>query len=97
MCYDEAIKVKIIVIKKMKIDQSNCLNSTSSNTIEAAILDLEEPIWRVKWLKHILEFGMPSSDILSFSWKFMEYRGSLTPKIIVSIEVYEMDYKEFWI
>ena len=31
--------------KKMKIDQSNCLISTSSNTIEAAILDLEELIW----------------------------------------------------
>ena len=30
--------------KKMKIDQSNCLNFTSSNTIEVAILDLEELI-----------------------------------------------------
>ena len=30
--------------KKMKIDQSNCLNSTFSNKIEVAILDLEELI-----------------------------------------------------
>ena len=30
--------------KKIKIDQSNCLNFTSSNTIEAAILNLEELI-----------------------------------------------------
>ena len=53
--------------KKIKIDQSNCLNSTSSNTIEAAILDLEELIWWVKWLKHILEFGKLLSDTLRFS------------------------------
>ena len=28
--------------KKMIIDQSNCLSFTSSNTIEATMLDLEE-------------------------------------------------------
>ncbi|XWS13804.1 hypothetical protein CRYUN_Cryun36dG0069900 [Craigia yunnanensis] len=66
--------------KKMKIDQSICLNFTSSDTIEAAILDLEELICRVKWLKHILEFGTSLSDTLRSSWKFIEHRGSSTPK-----------------
>ena len=31
-------------LKEMKTDQSNCLNSTSSNTIKAAMLDLEKLI-----------------------------------------------------
>ena len=53
--------------KKMKIDQSNCLISTFSNTIEAAILDLEELIWWVKWLKCIIEFGTSLSNTLKFS------------------------------
>ncbi|XVF39888.1 hypothetical protein PTKIN_Ptkin01aG0069200 [Pterospermum kingtungense] len=66
--------------KKMKIDQSICLNSTSSDTIEAAILDLEELICRVKWLKRILEFGTPVPDTMRSSWKFVEHRGPSTPK-----------------
>ena len=67
-------------LKKMRINQGNCLNSTFSNTIEVAILDLEELIWWVKWLKHILEFGAPLSDTLRFFWKFIEHCGSPTPK-----------------
>ncbi|XVF62942.1 hypothetical protein PTKIN_Ptkin09bG0049300 [Pterospermum kingtungense] len=66
--------------KKMKIDQSICLNSTSSDTIEAAILDLEELICRVKWLKNILEFGTPLPDAMRSSWTFIQHRGSSTPK-----------------
>ncbi|XVE81778.1 hypothetical protein DITRI_Ditri15bG0093300 [Diplodiscus trichospermus] len=66
--------------KMMKINQSICLNSTSSDTVEAAILDLEELICRVKWLKRMLEFGMPLSDSLRPSWRFIEHRGSSTPK-----------------
>ncbi|XVF28665.1 hypothetical protein REPUB_Repub15cG0049700 [Reevesia pubescens] len=66
--------------KKMKIDHSICLNSTSSDTIEAAVLDMEELICRVKWLKRILECGTSSSDTSRSSWKFIEHRGSSTPK-----------------
>ncbi|XVF38380.1 hypothetical protein REPUB_Repub20aG0096700 [Reevesia pubescens] len=65
--------------KKLKVDQSICLNSTSSDTMEAAVLDLEELICRVKWLKHKLEFETPLSDTLK-SWKFIEHRGLSTPK-----------------
>ena len=54
-------------LKKMKIDQSICLNSTSYDTIEVAILGLEELICWVKWLKRIVEFRTPSSDTLRFS------------------------------
>ncbi|OMO99708.1 hypothetical protein CCACVL1_03670 [Corchorus capsularis] len=59
--------------KKIKIDQSIPLNSTSSDTTETAILDLEELICRVNWLKQILEFGMPLSETGEASWKFVEH------------------------
>ncbi|KAE8709199.1 Aproteint domain-containing protein [Hibiscus syriacus] len=67
-------------LKKMKIDESVCLNSTYSDTIEAAVLDLEELICRVKWLQRILDFGTPSPDASTSSWKFIEHRSSSIPK-----------------
>ncbi|KAL3005677.1 hypothetical protein AAZX31_08G233300 [Glycine max] len=39
---------------KKRRDRSLCLNSMSSNTIEAAIIDLEELMNRIKWLKSVL-------------------------------------------
>ncbi|TYH75484.1 hypothetical protein ES332_D04G022600v1 [Gossypium tomentosum] len=67
-------------LKKIKTDGSVCLNSTYSDTIEAAILDLEELVCRVKWLKRILDFGTPLSNTLTSSWKFIEHRESSIPK-----------------
>ncbi|XP_039056873.1 uncharacterized protein LOC120199986 [Hibiscus syriacus] len=67
-------------LKKKKIDGSLCLNSTYSDTIEAAVLDLEELICRVKWLQRILDFGTPLPDTSKSSWKFIEHRSSSIPK-----------------
>ncbi|WCJ23960.1 Agenet domain-containing protein [Euphorbia peplus] len=58
--------------KKMKTDLSIYTNTMSSNVIEAAILDLEELTNRVKWIKGILQFGMPLSNSKQPSWKFVE-------------------------
>ncbi|GKU85814.1 hypothetical protein SLEP1_g434 [Rubroshorea leprosula] len=66
--------------KRIKTDEKICLNSTRSATMEAAIIDLEELISRVKWLKGILDLGTPTSDTARSSWKFQEHRPSATPK-----------------
>lgn len=66
--------------KKMKTDGSISLNSMCSDTIEAAILDLEELVNRVKWIKDILEFGIPLPNSVRPSWKFLEHRASSLPK-----------------
>ncbi|XP_021290938.1 uncharacterized protein LOC110421629 isoform X2 [Herrania umbratica] len=66
--------------REMKIDKSICLNSEFSDTIEAAILDLEELICRIKWLRRIVEFGTPLSDGVRPSWKFVEHLALSKPK-----------------
>ncbi|KAL6953967.1 hypothetical protein U1Q18_042204 [Sarracenia purpurea var. burkii] len=67
-------------VKKMRIGGNLSLNSTCSDSIEAPILDLEELANRVKWLKGILEFGVPLSNAGRPQWKFMEDRASSTRK-----------------
>ncbi|KAL9410799.1 hypothetical protein AB3S75_044554 [Citrus x aurantiifolia] len=62
--------------KKMRYDRSIPLNSSFSDTIEAAILDYEELVNRVKWTKAILQSGtIPSNTVLP-TWKFLEHRSS---------------------
>lgn len=58
-------------LKKLKTDQSIVLNSMSSDTLEAAILDLEELVNRVKWMKGVLEIGMPLTSAMRPTWKFL--------------------------
>ena len=67
-------------VKKMRTGGSISLNSMCSDTIEAPILDLEELVNRVKWLKGILEFGVPLSNAGRPPWKFLEHHASSTPK-----------------
>eukprot|EP00257_Ricinus_communis_P019806 XP_015578900.1 uncharacterized protein LOC8276931 isoform X2 [Ricinus communis] len=66
--------------KKMRTDRSIMLNSMSCDTIEAAIVHLEELVNRVKWMKDILKFGMPLPDSVQPSWKFVEHRSSSLQK-----------------
>ncbi|KAJ7954757.1 Agenet domain protein [Quillaja saponaria] len=66
--------------KKMKTGGSICLNSMCSNTIEATILDLEELVHRVKWIRGVLEYGMPLSSTVRASWEFLQHRASHMPK-----------------
>ncbi|GFY97779.1 agenet domain-containing protein [Actinidia rufa] len=67
-------------VKKMRTGGSISLNSMCSDTIEAPILDLEELVNRVKWLKGILEFGVPLSNAGRPPWKFLEHHASSTQK-----------------
>uniref|UniRef100_A0A9I9E1Y1 Agenet domain-containing protein n=2 Tax=Cucumis melo TaxID=3656 RepID=A0A9I9E1Y1_CUCME len=56
------------------------LNSTSHGSLEDAILDLEELINRIKWIKQILDGGMGLPNDSESSWEFVEHRSSSTPK-----------------
>ncbi|XP_059650907.1 uncharacterized protein LOC132297535 [Cornus florida] len=66
--------------KKMRTGGSISINSMCSDTLEAAIMDLEELANRVKWLRSILEFGIPLSNAVRPPWKFVEHRASSAPK-----------------
>ncbi|PON53262.1 Agenet domain type [Parasponia andersonii] len=65
--------------KKMRIDGYIPLKLMCSDTIEAAIVDLEDLINQVKWMKGILLTGMPLSNIRP-PWEFLEHRASPAPK-----------------
>nr|KYP67894.1 hypothetical protein KK1_021509 [Cajanus cajan] len=60
---------------KKRSKKSLCLNSMSSNTIEAAIMDLEELVNRIKWLKGVLNLRMPLSDTKQPSWEFSQHHA----------------------
>ncbi|XP_059650903.1 uncharacterized protein LOC132297474 [Cornus florida] len=66
--------------KKMRTGGSISLNSMCSDTLEAAIMDLEELANRVKWLRSMLEFGIPLSNAVRPPWKFVEHHASSAPK-----------------
>lgn len=61
--------------RNMGTDGSIVLNSMHSDTLEAAILDLEELANKVKWLRGILEHGIPLPHSLPPPWKFLEHRA----------------------
>ncbi|PON57022.1 hypothetical protein PanWU01x14_177520 [Parasponia andersonii] len=65
--------------KKMRTDGNIPLKLTCSDTMEAAIVGLEDLVNRVKWMKGILQTGMPLSNI-RLPWKFLEHRASPAPK-----------------
>ncbi|CAI9775076.1 unnamed protein product [Fraxinus pennsylvanica] len=63
-------------LKKYPASGGMTSNSMGSNTLESAILDLEELVNKVKWLKSILNNGIPSSDAARPQWKVMEHVAS---------------------
>ncbi|PHT49534.1 hypothetical protein CQW23_09281 [Capsicum baccatum] len=60
--------------KKCRTSDQNQLHSMGSDTTEAAIMDLEELVSKIKWLKGLLEFGRPR--VAKRSWKFVEHHTS---------------------
>lgn len=66
--------------KKMRTGGTISLNSMRSDTIEAPIMDLEELVNKVKWLKGILESGVPLPNARRPPWKFVEHHGSSVPE-----------------
>uniref|UniRef100_A0A2P2K9F9 Uncharacterized protein n=2 Tax=Rhizophora mucronata TaxID=61149 RepID=A0A2P2K9F9_RHIMU len=67
-------------LKKMRTIGSITLDSVCADTMETAIVDLEELVNKVKWIKGILESGMLSSDNVKSSWRFLEHRPVSTLK-----------------
>ncbi|KAL1562117.1 hypothetical protein AAHA92_04732 [Salvia divinorum] len=63
--------------KKCRASGGDSLNSKGSGTVEAGILDLEEYINKVKWLKKILQEGKSSSKNQKPEWKFVEPHPTL--------------------
>ncbi|XP_026448467.1 uncharacterized protein LOC113348806 isoform X2 [Papaver somniferum] len=57
--------------KKLRKSETE-LNSTFIDTIEASIMDLEELVNKVKWLKGALAYGVELSNAMKPSWKFVE-------------------------
>lgn len=66
--------------KKIRTGGNISLNSMRSDTIEAPIIDLEELVNKVKWLKGILESGVPFPNARRPPWKFVEHHGSSAPE-----------------
>ncbi|KAE9618229.1 putative Agenet-like domain-containing protein [Lupinus albus] len=58
---------------KMRCSTSLCLNSVSNSTMEAAILDLEELVNKIKWLRGVLDFEVPLLGIKQPSWEFLHH------------------------
>lgn len=67
-------------LKKFRTSDGVQLHSTGSDTTEAAILDLEELVNKIKWLKGLLELGKPMSNVARPSWKFVEHHASFGNK-----------------
>ncbi|KAK9160558.1 hypothetical protein Syun_006899 [Stephania yunnanensis] len=58
-------------------DGNNCLGAMASSfpdSIESAVLDLEDLANRIKWLKRVHHFGLQSANAVVPSWKFLEKR-----------------------
>lgn len=62
--------------KKRTTNNSLCLNCSCSNTTDSAILDLEELLNRVKWLRSVLKCEVPLSGAKRPSWQFSQHHAS---------------------
>ena len=62
--------------KKMRVDGKTPQNSMLSDTIEASVVDLEELLYLIKWMKGILDNGTTTWP----PWKFLGHRASSTPR-----------------
>ncbi|XP_040374889.1 uncharacterized protein LOC112197880 isoform X4 [Rosa chinensis] len=67
-------------VKRKKTHEDIVLNSMNSDTLEAALLDLEELVNRIKWMKGILEIGLPLTGAMRPRWKFLGDHSSSAPK-----------------
>ncbi|KZV17836.1 hypothetical protein F511_01645 [Dorcoceras hygrometricum] len=58
--------------KKHGTDGWIAINSMGTNTLEASVMDLEELVNKVKWIKKILEQGIYFSDGVRPEWEFVD-------------------------
>ncbi|KAL6519938.1 hypothetical protein OROMI_032832 [Orobanche minor] len=59
-------------IQNYPANGGSTLNSTRFDTLEAAVMDLEEYVNKIKWLKAILGQGISSSNGNRNGWEFVE-------------------------
>lgn len=67
-------------LKKTRIDGNGFLKLERTDTLEAAVLDLEKLLNEVKWMKGLLQIERPVSNFTGTSWKFFEDASSSSPK-----------------
>ncbi|OIS98867.1 PREDICTED: uncharacterized protein LOC109232348 [Nicotiana attenuata] len=77
---DKDLKYFHCPLKKFKTSGEIRLNSMESDSVEAAILDLEELANKISWLKRTIECGRSLSDAVRPSWEFVEHNGTFTKK-----------------
>lgn len=65
--------------KKRRLNETIPQNSTTCSSLESTIMDLEELVNRVKWLRRILKFGLPSNTP-GPTWKLLEHPALSPPK-----------------
>lgn len=66
--------------KKLRTSGWNTLNSLPSQTLEHAVLGLEELANKIKCLKGLLGVRIPLSGAVKDSWRFIEHRAPSLPK-----------------
>ncbi|PIA36503.1 hypothetical protein AQUCO_03400419v1 [Aquilegia coerulea] len=64
--------------KRMRVSAKDFLNSSLSDTLESSILDLEELVNKVKWLKRVHHYGIRYANSRIPAWKFLEDHISFT-------------------
>lgn len=65
--------------KKMRSSERKPLTS-DSDSVDTAIVQLEEIANKIKWLKGILQSGTLLPNAVRSSWQVLEHRGTSTPK-----------------
>ncbi|CAN0878224.1 hypothetical protein LINGRAHAP2_LOCUS12365 [Linum grandiflorum] len=69
-----------VISKRMKLDGAFSSNTKGTDTLEDAILDLEELVNQIKWMKQRLDIGIPLTDPVKPSWEFVEPEPPSKPK-----------------
>ncbi|GAB2217683.1 hypothetical protein Droror1_Dr00000886 [Drosera rotundifolia] len=67
--------------KRICLEKSVLLNSMMSDTMESSVMDLEELVSTIKWLKTMLMSGVPSKDSAGPTWKFSEHVAVSTQRL----------------
>ncbi|KAH9625481.1 hypothetical protein KSS87_018340 [Heliosperma pusillum] len=70
-CSAEKKDPENVTAKKKRLQEAIPLNSMSCNSVESAVIDLEELVCRVKWLKQILKSENPSTS-LDKHWEYQQ-------------------------
>ncbi|KAF8049386.1 hypothetical protein N665_2222s0001 [Sinapis alba] len=68
---EEEEEEKLRTTKKLVGDEDLVLNIMESESIEAAVMDLEEQVVRIEWIKGMLSLNVPTSEYST--WIYEDY------------------------